>query len=192
MSLQEILTQRCSNKCELCSADGDLSVYEVQPGSDGSAEKSAMLCAACCSQIGDPATADGKHWRCLNESMWSEVPAVQVLAWRMLTALQGEDWSHSLLESLYLDEDTQQWAKAGMTAADDVSATPTRDSNGTVLVAGDTVTVIKDLVVKGGGFTAKRGTTVKNIRLTSNPEHIEGRVNGTQIVLISAYLKKTN
>jgi protein PhnA len=46
------------------------------------------------------------------------------------------------------------------------------------------------LVVKGANFTAKRGTTVKNISLTDNPEHIEGKVNGTRIVLLSKFLKK--
>ncbi|MGL5800184.1 MAG: PhnA domain-containing protein, partial [Plesiomonas sp.] len=55
---------------------------------------------------------------------------------------------------------------------------------------GDSVTLIKDLVVKGANFTAKRGTMVKNITLTSNPEHIEGRVNGVHIVLVAAFLKK--
>lgn len=65
-------------------------------------------------------------------------------------------------------------------------------SNGTVLNAGDNVTLIKDLVVKGGGFTAKRGTLVKSIFLTSNPRHVEGRVNGSVIVLVSAFLKKAN
>ena len=54
------------------------------------------------------------------------------------------------------------------------------------------MTLIKDLVVKGGGFTAKRGTLVKNIALTSNPKHVEGRVNGTVIVLVAAFLKKAN
>ncbi|MNH11503.1 hypothetical protein D3C79_710190 [compost metagenome] len=67
---------------------------------------------------------------------------------------------------------------------------PTVDSNGAVLQEGDSVTLIKDLDVKGGGFTAKRGTLVKGIRLTNNPLHIEGKVNGVQIVLVAAYLKK--
>ena len=78
--------------------------------------------------------------------------------------------------------------QTGATEEDDVVIT--KDSNGTILEAGDTVTLIKDLVVKGAGFTAKRGTVVKNISLTDNPKHIEGRVNGTRIVLVSAYLKK--
>ena len=65
-----------------------------------------------------------------------------------------------------------------------------KDSNGATLSAGDTVTLIKDLVVKGANFTAKRGTTVKNISLSDNPEHIEGKVNGTRIVLLTQFLKK--
>ena len=58
------------------------------------------------------------------------------------------------------------------------------------MAEGDSVTLIKDLDVKGGGFTAKRGTLVKNISLTNNPKHIEGKVNGIQIVLVAAFLKK--
>jgi protein PhnA len=49
---------------------------------------------------------------------------------------------------------------------------------------GDTVMFIKDLDVKGSGFIAKRGTSVQNISMTSNPEQIEGRVNGVCIVLL--------
>ncbi len=55
---------------------------------------------------------------------------------------------------------------------------------------GDNVTLIKDLKVKGTSVTLKRGTLVKGIRLTNNPLHIEGKVNGVQIVLVAAYLKK--
>ena len=91
---------------------------------------------------------------------------------------------------LYLEDSVKAWADAGLEGSNDDDSVPTKDSNGTILNAGDTVTLIKDLVVKGAGFTAKRGTVVKNISLTDNPEHIEGRVNGTRIVLVSAYLKK--
>jgi protein PhnA len=66
-----------------------------------------------------------------------------------------------------------------------------RDANGAILSAGDSVTLIKDLAVKGAGFTAKRGTIVRGISLTDNPLHIEGRVNGQRIVLVSAFLKKS-
>lgn len=116
--------------------------------------------------------------------MWSQIPAVQVMAWRLLTHLTSEGWPQDLLDMLYLEEDTLTWAKAGDVSghsnSSDVESdeTPTLGSNGVALQAGDTVTLIKDLNVKGGGFTAKWGTAVRNISLTSNPEHIEGRVNG--------------
>ena len=67
---------------------------------------------------------------------------------------------------------------------------PTLDVNGVALKPGDSVTIIKDLDVKGAGFTAKRGTPVRNIGLSDNPLHIEGRVNGQRIVIIAAYTKK--
>jgi len=96
--------------------------------------------------------------------------------------------NQEMLDMLYLEEDIKAWAEAGLSAENQA---PTRDSNGTILQAGDSVSVIKDLVVKGAGFTAKQGTTVKNIHLVpGNPEQIEGRVNGTKIVLLSCYLKK--
>ncbi|MGL5398849.1 MAG: alkylphosphonate utilization protein [Plesiomonas shigelloides] len=123
--------------------------------------------------------------------MWSQVPAVQVMAWRQLKNVSHEVWAQDLLDMLYLDEETLAWAEAGVaaTSSNDDTA-PTLDSNGNVLQDGDSVTLIKDLVVKGANFTAKRGTMVKNISLTSNPEHIEGRVNGVQIVLVANFLKK--
>ena len=67
------------------------------------------------------------------------------------------------------------------------------DSNGAVLQAGDAVTLIKDLTVKGAGFTAKRGTAVRNISLVpDNSEHIEGRINGQQIVILTQFVKRSN
>ncbi|HEX8577186.1 MAG TPA: alkylphosphonate utilization protein [Flavobacterium sp.] len=66
----------------------------------------------------------------------------------------------------------------------------TKDSNGTILNEGDTVFVIKDLKVKGSSSVIKRGTVVKNIRLTDNDKEIEGRVERTVIVLKTEFLKK--
>lgn len=120
--------------------------------------------------------------------MWSDNLAVQVEAYRLLRQLSGESWAQDALDMLYLDEDVKIWAEAGVPK---IPAIPTRDSHGTILQAGDTVTLIKDLPVKGAGFTAKRGTAVRGISLTDNPEHIEGRVNGQRIVLVTAYLKKS-
>ena len=188
MSIEQTLLQRCDAKCELCTAEQNLSVYEVPPVVDANSDKAVMLCDNCKGQIEDPTTVDVNHWRCLNDSMWSQVPAVQVMAWRMLNRLKSEGWAQDLLEMLYIEADVLKWAEEG---ADEGNDTPTKDSNGATLKAGDTVTLIKDLEVKGAGFTAKRGTAVRNISLTDNPEHIEGRVNGTRIVLLTQYLKKS-
>lgn len=65
-----------------------------------------------------------------------------------------------------------------------------RDSNGNILSEGDTVTVIKDLKVRGSSGVIKRGTVVKNIRLTDDPAEIEGRVEKTYMVLKTEFLKK--
>jgi protein PhnA len=65
-----------------------------------------------------------------------------------------------------------------------------KDSNGNILSDGDSVSLIKDLKVKGTSTTLKRGTMVKNIRITDNPDEVDCRVNKVQIVLKTAFLKK--
>ncbi|WP_028470844.1 PhnA domain-containing protein [Neptunomonas japonica] len=191
MTIEKELMQRSNSACELCSSTDNLSVFEVSP-SNGSSEQAILTCEACNSQINKPDSINVNHWRCLNDSMWSQVPAVQVMAWRQLKQLSsmGEMWAQDLLDMLYLDEETLTWAQTS--DADDDIYPPAKDSNGATLNAGDNVTLIKDLDVKGAGFTAKRGTVVRGISLTSNPDQIEGRVNGTRIVLLTKFLKKQN
>ncbi len=65
-----------------------------------------------------------------------------------------------------------------------------RDSNGAVLKDGDSVTVIKDLKVRGSSSVIKRGTMVKNIRLTNDADEIEGKVEKSMMVLRTEFLKK--
>ncbi len=191
MNTEQALLQRSNSTCELCTSDSNLSVYEVPPVTDANVDQCILLCSTCKAQIESPDTIEVNHWRCLNDSMWSQVPAVQVMAWRMLTRLSGEGWPQDLLDMLYLEDEVLAWAKATESDEADDNAAPTLDSNGAVLQSGDTVTLIKDLDVKGAGFTAKRGTAVRNISLTDNPEQIEGRVNGVRIVLLTCYLKKS-
>jgi protein PhnA len=192
MSTEQALLQRSESKCELCGSDSNLSIYEVPPVESADADHNIMVCDICREQIENLEKLDVNHWRCLNGSMWSQVPAVQVMAWRMLKRLSAESWAQDLLDMLYLDDETKAWAEAGIVALQDDDTTPTLDSNGNQLHDGDTVTIIKDLEVKGAGFTAKRGTSVRSISLTSNPEQIEGRVNGVRIVLLTCFLKKAN
>ena len=170
--------------CALCSGPGPLSPHEVAPRGD-----SIAVCPICQAGVLGALT-DAPHWRCLAEAIWSEQPAVQVVAWRLLTGLKSNNWARDLLDHAYLEPEVQTWAEAGLVISE--VAVVHRDSNGAVLMAGDTVTLIKDLVVKGAGFTAKRGTAVRGISLVpDNTDQIEGRVNGQQIVLLCQYLKKS-
>jgi len=195
MSTEKTLHARSESKCELCAATNDLTVYPVPPHNNDNPDECVLLCNTCRQQIDEPDKMDANHWRCLNDSMWSQVPAVQVMAWRMLTRLRAEGWPQDLLDMLYLDDETLAWAQATGEGADENSeeVVKHKDSNGALLEAGDTVTLIKDLNVKGANFTAKRGTAVRNISLVpDNAEHIEGRVNGQQIVILTQFVKKSN
>ena len=193
MSIESELHTRSGSQCELCGASSDLQVYAVPPSESATADNSILVCETCHSQIEDPASMDANHWRCLNDSMWSTVPAVQVMAWRMLTRLRSEGWPLELLDMLYLDEETTTWAKATGEGEEKEAVLKHVDCNGVELASGDTVVLTKDLNVKGANFAAKRGTAVRNISLVfDNPEQIEGRVNGQQIVILTQYVKKSS
>jgi protein PhnA len=193
MSLEKELRTRSESKCELCSGSSDLKIYEVPPASEVRVDECLLICATCKEQIEDEDKMDANHWRCLNDSMWSTLPAVQVVTWRMLNRLRSEGWPVDLLDMMYMDEETMIWAKAtgeGEEAGDTI--VKHMDCNGVVLEPGDTVVLIKDLNVKGAGFTAKRGTAVRRISLVAdNPEHIEGRVSDQRIVILTKFVKKS-
>lgn len=184
--MQPVLAERSSNQCELCQSSHSLSAYLLPESADTSANCQVVVCANCQSNIEAATDCDLQHFRCLTTSMWSTTPAVQVLSYRLLHKCLPEPWAQDALDMLYLDDELMLWAQAGIAAQRE----PTVDVNGVVLNAGDAVTIIKDLDVKGAGFTAKRGTPVRNIGLSENPLHIEGRVNGQRIVIIAAYTKK--
>ncbi len=185
------LQARAGNKCELCNATENLTALAVLPAHQSGPNGLILTCGVCRAQIEGESDLDANHWFCLQESAWSGVPAVQAVVWRLLSRLNGESWAQGLLEQIYLDEETLAWAKEGMAAATGNKAAPKIvDSNGTPLAAGDSVMVIKDLDVKGTSFVAKRGTVVKGIRLTDDPELIEGRVNKVTIVIKTCFLKK--
>lgn len=185
MSIENELQERSGNKCELCAATNDLSVYEVPPSVNRGAYGNILTCDTCLDQIEDADKMDKNHWHCLNDSMWSEEDAVKVVAFRMLTRLGNQD----LLDMIYLEDNVKKWAEATNEGGEKVIH---RDSNGVILNSGDSVVLIKDLPVKGSSMIAKRGTAVRRISLDhENAEYIEGRVEGQQIVIITKYVKKT-
>ena len=166
--------------CALCS--NEFSTLTELEG----ANLSAPLCETCIKGLNKP-VEDAPHWQCLHEGIWSTDGATQVAAYRVLVNLDHAPWARDLMDIAYLEPDL-------LSAAQNIAepALIHKDSNGTQLSAGDTVVLIKDLPVKGAGFTAKRGTAVRNISLVSdNAGHIEGRVESQRIVILTQFVKKS-
>ena len=192
MSVLQTLQERSNSSCELCTSKEDLNQYTIPPSLNENVGNDVLVCKTCLDQINGDVDMDANHWRCLNDSMWSEHVPVQIMAWRMLQRLRNEGWPKDLLDMMYLDDDATALARATGEHEDAASKIIHRDVNGVILEAGDNVVLIKDLKVKGSSMVAKQGTAVRNIRLDhENAEFIEGKVGPTQIVIITKYVKKT-
>ncbi len=106
------LTRRSGSKCELCEASGvALRAFEVPPeGEIPEADRCVFVCDFCREQLESPKRLDAQHWRCAGRSVWSEVPAVQVLAARLLDRLgRDEVWAREALEDVFFDEEVEAW-----------------------------------------------------------------------------------
>lgn len=191
MKLEEVINKRSEGNCELCKSADTLKMYEVLSSNGTTEENCIMICAKCTAQVDKKEELDSKHWQCLTESMWSEVPGVQVVAWRMLNRLRNESWAMDNLDMLYLDDEKLAWAKTTGDHENDGVVDLHKDSNGHVLQNGDSIVLIKSLDVKGSTINAKLGTVVRNIRLVeNNTEQIEGRIEGQVIVILTKYVRK--
>lgn len=191
MSIKQELVERSGNRCELCTATGDLLVYVVPPSELESVDNTVLVCQTCLDQIEKKEQLNADHWRSLSDTMWSEYPPVQIVAWRMLSRLRNESWAADSLDILYLDEKNLTWAKKMGDHEQDSTVNFHIDSNGTRLYEGDTVVLIKTLEVKGSSLSAKLGTVVKNIRLVQdNNDQIEGKIEGQTIVILTKFLRK--
>jgi protein PhnA len=168
-------------------------VYEVLPQSYSTEENSIFICDTCRNQIDKKAELDSNHWRCLADTIWSEVPGIQVVSWRMLHRLKSESWAMDSLDMMYLSDETLAWAKATGDHDNDDAVQLHKDCNGNLLQSGDSVSLIKSLDVKGSTLNAKMGTVVKNIRLVAdNTEQIEGKIEGQTIVILTKYVRKVS
>ncbi|MEN3323264.1 PhnA domain-containing protein [Mariniflexile soesokkakense] len=191
MSVLQTLQERSNNTCELCTSNNQLKQYTIPPSLNENVDNSLLVCSNCLSQIEESTDMDANHWRCLNDSMWSEFVAVQIMAWRMLQRLRNEGWPKDLIDMMYLNDEALALARATGEHEDEDNKIIHRDVNGVILEAGDSVVLIKDLKVKGSSMVAKQGTAVRNIRLDhENAEYIEGKVDGQHIVIITKYVKK--
>ena len=109
------LARRAKSKCELTGAAGvSLRPYEVPPVADEpDIERTLLISEACHEVLEYPKRLKGREWQCLAEDVWSEMPAVQVVAWRMLHHLaKSEDWAREVIEEVFLDEEVEEWAKS--------------------------------------------------------------------------------
>ncbi len=191
MKIEDQLLKRSEKKCELCASEDSLSVYEVPPQTNNSAEECVLVCRKCLSQLEKKEVLDSKHWQCLSASMWSEIIGIQIVSWRMLNRLRGESWAIDNLDMMYLDDATLAWAKATGDHENDSEVEFHKDCNNNTLENGDTVVLIKTLDVKGSSLSAKLGTVVKNIKLVDdNKQQIEGRIEGQLIVILTKFVRK--
>ena len=191
MSVLQTLQDRSNNTCELCTSTENLKQYTIPPSLNENVANDVLVCGTCLDQINGDTDMDANHWRCLNDSMWNENVAVQIMAWRMLQRLRNEGWPKDLLDMMYLDDEAMALARATGEHEDEANKIIHRDVNGVILQAGDAVVLIKDLKVKGSSMVAKQGTAVRNIRLDhENDKYIEGKVGAQQIVIITDYVKK--
>jgi len=167
------LMDRAGGVCEFCGTVDGLTSVDVPP------EDQVLLCETCQSD-----KAPNAHWRCLEGAVWSVTPAVQIAVWRRLGEIE-EMWASDARENMMMEPEVLARAQ------DILPVVEHFDSNGMRLEHGDTVVLIKDLPVKGAGFTAKRGTAVRNISLVpDNAAHIEGRVEGQRIVILTEFVKR--
>jgi protein PhnA len=113
-ALGKDLARRAKSKCELTGEAGvPLRAYEVPPiAAEPELDRTILVSDRCLAVLERPRTLAGQEWRCLAETVWSDLPAVQVTAWRMLHVLAGkEDWARDALDTVFLDPEVQEWAE---------------------------------------------------------------------------------
>ncbi len=106
------LARRSKSHCELCDAHGiKLIVHEVPPvDKDPQFDCCIFICENCQGQIEKPKSTDINHWHCLHTSIWSEIPAVQVMAVLMAKRISDKaDFAEELLDQVYLEENISNW-----------------------------------------------------------------------------------
>jgi protein PhnA len=191
MTISQSLRERSNELCELCNKKHEsLKAYTVPPKQDEIAENQVVLCPDCFEQITSNDYSNVHHWRCLEGSIWSEVPAVQVLSYKILSRLSSEEWAKDAMETVYLDEALINWANAEDTLL--AEKVVHKDCDGVVLESGDTVVLTQNLNVKGTNYIAPKGTLVRKIRLVNdNAEQVEGKINGDTIVILTKFIRKS-
>jgi protein PhnA len=114
-ALGKDLARRAKSKCELTGAAGvPLRPYEVPPvPAEPELDRILLLSEACHDALARPTAIDSREWRCLGEAVWSDFPALQVVAWRLLNHLSNrDDWAREVLATIDLDPEIEDWARS--------------------------------------------------------------------------------
>jgi protein PhnA len=188
--MNNLLQARANGTCEITGeASEQLYAYTVPPKTDDTADNQVAVCKKVFDAIAENNYTNPDLWRALTGSIWSEVPAVQALSYKLLKKMTAYDWALEAIDGASLDEAIINWANAEDDAI--ASAVIHKDAFGVVLQNGDSILLTDNLNVKGTSFTATKGTKVTKIRLVhDNAEQIEGKVNGTTIVILTKFVRK--
>ncbi len=106
------LVRRSKSCCELCEDSGvKLQVFEVPPTyKEPEFESCIFICDVCREQLENLKRVEVSHWRCLNNAVWSEIPAIQVVSIRMLRILSDKNaWAEDLLDQAFIDPEIEEW-----------------------------------------------------------------------------------
>jgi protein PhnA len=190
MTLDKALLTRSNGHCEICMEQSELQAYAISPFTiQDATDKHVALCNTCYVQCAGSEIIDTHRMRALSGSIWSETSAVKVLSYKILQKLQEHDWAQECLDGAYLTEEEIAWANAEIAAA--ASVVVHKDAYGAVLHSGDTVLLTENLNVRGTNFIAAKGTKVQKIKLVhDNEEQIEGKIDGSTIVILTKFVRK--
>lgn len=192
MKLYKTLSERSNNSCELCTSSGsDLIPFVVPTRTDEVDSNVVVVCEACRDKI---QTRDGQsahYFRFLTGSVWSEIPSVKVLSYNLLLRIKDQEWAQEAIDGAYLTDEELAWALSeSESVANEVIH---KDAYGVVLSNGDSVFLTESLNVKGSNIMAAKGTKVAKIRLVpDNPEQIEGKIEGSTIVILTRFVRKSS
>jgi protein PhnA len=109
------LVRRARSRCELTGASGvSLQLYEVPPvPAEPDLSRTLLLSQVAIAALEKPTCIAGREWRCLGEAVWNELPAIQVVAWRLLDCIgRREDWARGILDEVFLDPAVEAWARS--------------------------------------------------------------------------------
>lgn len=108
------LVRRSGSSCELCGADGiSLGIYEFPPvPRTPDYDRCLLICDVCREQLDSPSKMNADHWRCLNNTVWSDTAVIQALSIRMLKNIAREhNWAEDLLEQVFPDPEVEAMAE---------------------------------------------------------------------------------